>query len=50
MKSIDIEQVRPKECPIGRDDCVGCHYLGYIAPSGNWLYCEQDDKTKFKKL
>ena len=31
MKVIELEQIRPKECPINNDNCQGCKYYFGIA-------------------
>ena len=31
MKVIELEQIRPKECPINNDNCLGCKYYFGIA-------------------
>lgn len=48
MKVIKVEQIRPKECPINRNNCRGCKYYYDIAKQ--WatfdVYCWYDEKEE----
>ena len=48
MKVIELEQIRPKECPINNDDCQGCKY--YLAIGKHCVttdvYCYYDEKEE----
>ena len=48
MKVIELEQIRPKECPINNDNCLGCKY--YLAIGKHCVttdvFCYYDEKEK----
>lgn len=44
MKVIELEQIRPKECPINNDNCLGCKY--YFGIVNHWIDCYYDEKEE----
>lgn len=48
MKVIELEQIRPKECPINNDNCQGCKY--YFGIAKHWdstdVDCSYDEREE----
>ena len=38
----EIEQIRPKYCPINSDNCVDCQYLEYVTGLGLYGSCKYE--------
>ena len=50
MKVIELEQIRPKECPINKDNCQGCKYnfglvKKWISIDINCWYDEKEEEV-----
>ena len=48
MKVIELEQIRPKECPTNNDNCLGCKYYLAIGKHyvGTDVCCYYDEKEE----
>lgn len=48
MKEIKLFEVIPSECPMGKDDCIGCKHLYYfkIYQTEVDIHCDYDDYDK----
>ena len=48
MKEIKLFEVIPSECPMGKDDCIGCKHLYYfkIYQTEVDIHCDYDDYSK----
>ena len=51
MKWIKVEEIRPQDCPIGRDECLGCEWYDDVLYHSNLagdtdVICEWFDRNK----
>lgn len=52
METIELEQIRPKECPTGKDNCIGCSHFWYVRiyPNDAVADCDYDESVNEKEL
>ena len=52
MNYIKLAEVVPYECPLDRDNCIGCRYFDYVKiwPDEAEVHCEGDQTLEPTKL